>query len=159
MHTFRGLFLLITAIALLPAAVTGQGPKPDPAFEAAVARLRASVEKDKRLPADLSFYAETLHTGHNWDTGRTVKAQDLTKMLPSAYDHYAKENGITKMELTRFVASGDTVVTAVLETGKKPDGTPTRLAIATFYRLANGKIVDIQEWYDRSERDQRPYIR
>jgi ketosteroid isomerase-like protein len=97
-----------------------------------------------------------LHTGHNWDTGRVVKAADLVKMV--SFDHCIKANGITNIELTRFVASGDTVVAAVLLTGQKLDGTPTHFTIATFYRLANGKIVDIQEWYDRSERDQRPYV-
>ena len=156
MRIFPGLFLIV-ALAALPAAGMAKASKPDPVFEAAVTRLRASMENDKSLPSDPSFYAQTLHVGHNWDTGHTVKAEDLVKIV--SFDHYVKENGITKMELTRFLASGDTVVATVLLTGQKPDGTPTRFTIATFFRLANGKIVDIQEWYDRSERDQRTYVR
>jgi predicted SnoaL-like aldol condensation-catalyzing enzyme len=155
MRAFGGLCLALT-LATAPAAALAAAPS-DPTFEAGVARLHASMEKDKGLPSDPSFYAETLHVAHNWDTGRTVKAADLVKTV--SFDRYFKENGITKIELTRFVASGDTVVSAVLLTGQKPDGTPTRFTIASFFRLANGKIVDIQEWYDRSERDQRPYVR
>jgi predicted SnoaL-like aldol condensation-catalyzing enzyme len=155
MRAFGGL-LLTLALMAAPAASMAQA-QPDPTFAAGVARLRANFEKTKALPSDPSFYAETLHVAHNWDTGRTVKAADLVKTV--SFDSYFKENGITNIELTRFVASGDTVIAAVLLTGHKPDGTPTRFTIATFFRLAGGKIVDIQEWYDRSERDQRPYVR
>ncbi len=157
MPVLRAFLLIVAALAALPSPALADTPGPDPVFQAAVARLRASIEKDKSLPSDLSFYAETLHVAHNWDTGRTVKAADLVKTI--SFAPYFKENGITNIELTRFVASGDTVVAAVLLTGQKPDGTATRFTIATFYRLVNGKIADIQEWYDRSERDQRPYVR
>ena len=156
MHRLQGLCLVV-ALAILPAAPQAAPPRPDPTFAPAVARLRAWMETDKGLPSDPSFYAETLHVAHNWDTGRTVKAEDLVKTV--SFAPYFKQNGITKIELTRFVADGDTVISAVLLTGQKPDGTPTRFTIATFFRLAGGKIVDIQEWYDRSERDQRPYVR
>jgi ketosteroid isomerase-like protein len=149
MRVFPGL-LLAFALVALPAAGMA-----DSTSKAGIDRLEAHLRKDKSLPDDPSFYAETLHVGHNWDTGRMVKAADLVKTV--SFDRYFKENGITNIELTRLVASGDTVIAAVLLTGQKPDGTPTRFTMATFYRLENGKIVDIQEWYDRAERDQRAY--
>ena len=120
-----------------------------------VARLRASFERDQQMPLDADLYAPDLRVGHNYEPGGIV---DLPRFLATVAKELAaaKRVGATdRSELTRFLACGDTVVATVLNTGELADGTKTRFYIAYFFKIANGRIVDLETWYDRKGAEQQ----
>jgi hypothetical protein len=61
MRTLQAMLVVLSMLVMLPVAVNAQESKTDPVFEAAVARIRASMEKDKSIPSDPSFYAPTAY--------------------------------------------------------------------------------------------------
>ena len=46
-------------------------------------------------------------------------------------------------------------MTTVLNTGHLADGNPTRFYIAYFFTIKDGRIVDLETWYDRKGSEQQ----
>ena len=141
-QSFRA-FLAAAAMMLAPPAFADAG------FDNATARLRASFEQHKQMPLDADLYVENLFVSHNYEPGKTV---DTAAFLAGVGKELAaaKKVGISqKSELTRFLAADDTVVATVLNTGTSPEGAPTRFYIAYFFKITNGRVVQIETWYDR----------
>ena len=114
-----------------------------------VSRLRASFESTKQMPLDADLYASNLHVGHNYDPGRTVEVSLFLSNVAKELAAAKKVGASDHRELTRFLVADDTVVATVLNTGRLGDGTSTRFYIAYFFKIADGRIVDIETWYDR----------
>jgi hypothetical protein len=145
-----GIIAIGFALLALPACMTnGKEPARDAAFDSAVARLRTAFERDKQMPLEPDLYAVNLHVSHNYEPGRTVEVpvflSGVTRELAAA-----KQVGATHhAEVTRFLVADDTVVVTLLTTGVLRDGTATRFYIAYFFKIKDGRVVDLETWYDR----------
>jgi hypothetical protein len=148
-------FVIVGAALLVVLCHAALAQPPAHSFEAAVARLRASFEQSQQMPLDPDLYAPNLHVSHNYEAGRIVDVPvflaGVARELAAAKQVGANDHA----ELTRFLASGDTVVATVLNTGKLADGSPTRFYIAYFFKIADGRVVDLETWYDRKGAEQQ----
>ena len=107
------------------------------------------------MPLDPDLYAANLHVGHNYEPGHTV---DVPAFLAGVAREIAAAKRVganDHAELTRFLPSGDTVVVTVLTTGTLANGSPTRFDIAYFFKIADGRVVDLETWYDRKGSEQQ----
>jgi hypothetical protein len=145
-----GIVAVGLALLALPACMSnGKGPAHDPAFDNTVARLRTTFERDKQMPLEPDLYAANLHVSHNYEPGRTVE-------VPAFLSGVARELAAAKQvgathhaEVTRFLVADDTVVVTLLMTGVLGDGIATRFYIAYFFKIKDGRVVDLETWYDR----------
>ena len=127
----------------------------DPEFDTVVRRLRAAFERDRQMPLDADLYAPDLHVSHNYEPGGIVDTPQFLATVARELAAAKRVGAVDRAELTRFLTSGDTVVATVLNTGALADGTKTRFYIAYFFKIANGRIVDIETWYDRKGAEQQ----
>jgi len=148
---------VLGAILLLMAAPTGnaQQPAKTGSFEGTVARLRASFEQEKQMPLDADLFAPNLHVSHNYEAGRTVDVPTFLAGVAREIAAAKRVGANDHAELTRFLVSGDTVVATVLNTGQLPGGAPTRFYIAYFFKISDGRVVDLETWYDRKGSEQQ----
>lgn len=139
---------LIASLAIL--ALCGlTAPTQAKPFDDAVAKLRAAFDSTQHMPLDPDLYAPNLHVSHNYEPGRIVDVPEFLKGASRELAAAKKVGASDKSEVTRFLVGGDTVVVTVLNSGKLADGSPTRFYLAYFFKIADGKIVDLETWYDR----------
>lgn len=134
------------------AASTSADTSRNAGFQSAVERIRTSMTSAGVYPDEAEAYAETVFLKHNWDMGRRLKNTELSRLLTNeAASRKAGFGDSESMKLTDFRVAGDTVITRVLSSGRLVNGKEARLESAAFFKIVDGKITEVESWYDRQD--------
>ena len=114
-------------------------------FKTLAEKIRQSVASGAGFPMDPALYKERMIYGHSAES-REVDTKTLLKGVAPEQESIHRFVTNYKIEVTRFVASGDNVVVTTELTGTLPDKTDLRLETGLFFTIEDGRIARIETW-------------
>lgn len=121
-------------------------------FQNAVERIRTSMTTAGVYPEEADAYADRVFLKHNWDKGRHLENTELSRILTNeGASRKAGFGDSESMKLVDFRVAGDTVITRLVSSGRLANGTEARLESAAFFKIVDGKIAEVESWYDRQD--------